>query len=95
MTQSARGSTYVDEYVGRQLKLFRKAAGLTQVDLAGQIGITFQQVQKYERGVNRIGASRLWELCGVLNVSPSDFFDGLKTQPVARSEAISPLAPVA
>lgn len=50
---------------------------MSQERLAELIGISFQQVQKYERGLNRIGASRLFQLCGILNVSSSFFFDGL------------------
>ena len=77
MKQSARESTYVDQHVGRMLKLFRKSRGMTQADLAFAVGVTFQQVQKYERGTNRIGASRLWDFCQALDVAPQDFFAGL------------------
>jgi len=73
-----RTATEVDVFVGARLKALRKSAGMTQTDLANQIGVTFQQVQKYERGTNRIGASRLWSLCKVFNVKPDRFFEGVE-----------------
>ena len=76
--QGARETTFVDQHVGRMLKLFRRSRAMTQSDLAGALGITFQQIQKYERGTNRVGASRLWALCRVLDVAPGDFFAGLE-----------------
>ena len=85
MSQSARGTTYVDQHVGRMLRLFRKSRSMTQNELAGEVGITFQQVQKYERGSNRIGASRLWEFCKVLDVTPAQFFEGLDAMDTSRS----------
>lgn len=83
MNHSPRQTTFVDQHVGRMLRLFRKSRGMTQSDLAHEVGVTFQQVQKYERGSNRIGASRLWEFCQVLGVSPSDFFAGLEAMDAA------------
>ena len=50
---------------------------MPQKELARQLGISFQQVQKYESGANRISASKMWQLCGVLDVSPGFFFEGL------------------
>ena len=66
----------VDIYVGSRLRLRRTLKGMSQQRLAEAIGLTFQQIQKYERGVNRIGSSRLFELSEVLDVPPSFFFDG-------------------
>ena len=63
----------VDIHVGQQLKKARKLRGLSQEQLASEMGLTFQQVQKYEKGLNRIGASRLWDLAQILNIS-IDFF---------------------
>ena len=51
--------------------------GMPQKELARQLGISFQQVQKYESGANRISASKLWQLCEVLDVTPGYFFEGL------------------
>ena len=60
---------------------------MTQSALADTVGVTFQQVQKYERGTNRIGASRLWDFCQALDVSPAQFFDGLEAFAHATSGA--------
>ena len=65
----------IDVHVGSRVRLRRTLLGLSQESLGVRIGLTFQQVQKYERGVNRIGASRLWELSNVLDV-PVQFFFG-------------------
>src|SRR5918999_6429744 len=70
----------VDVRVGARLRLRRNMLGLSQEKLGELIRLTFQQVQKYERGVNRIGASRLYELSRVLDVPVSFFFDD--TDPV-------------
>src|SRR3954463_6562760 len=70
----------IDVQVGARLRLRRSMLGLSQAKLGEAIGLTFQQVQKYERGANRIGASRLHELSRVLDVPVSFFFDD--TDPV-------------
>jgi transcriptional regulator with XRE-family HTH domain len=70
----------IDIRVGARLRLRRNMLGLSQQKLGEAIGLTFQQVQKYERGASRIGASRLYELSRVLNVPVSFFFDD--TDPV-------------
>src|SRR3954452_14047903 len=75
----------IDVLVGTRLRLRRNMLGLSQQRLGEAVGLTFQQVQKYERGANRIGASRLHELSQVLNVPLSFFFDD--TDPV-RAPAI-------
>ena len=66
----------IDAHVGRQVKLRRAVVGLTQTELANQLGITFQQVQKYENGANRISASRLYLMAEILNVPLESFFEG-------------------
>ncbi|MBV8938581.1 MAG: helix-turn-helix transcriptional regulator [Alphaproteobacteria bacterium] len=65
----------VDAHVGKQLRVQRVVMGLSQEALAKAVGITFQQVQKYERGVNRMSASRLYDFSRVLNVQISFFFE--------------------
>src|SRR5271155_125722 len=75
----------IDVHVGSRVRLRRNMLGLSQEKLGEAIGLTFQQVQKYERGANRIGASRLMELSRVLDVPVSFFFD--ETDPV-RAPAI-------
>lgn len=66
-----------DIHIGNRLRNARRASGLSQSELASRIGVTFQQVQKYENGANRIAGSRLWEVCKVLRLEPGYFFAGL------------------
>lgn len=65
----------VDVHVGERIRLRRLLLGLSQEKLAKMLGLTFQQVQKYERGMNRIGASRLWDMSKILNVPVNFFFE--------------------
>ena len=67
----------VDLHVGAKLRESRLKRGLSQERLAEEMGITFQQVQKYEKGLNRIGASRLWDLAQVLGEPISYFYEGM------------------
>jgi transcriptional regulator with XRE-family HTH domain len=71
----------VDRHVGSRLRSRRVEAGLSQEKLGEALGITFQQIQKYEKGLNRIGASRLQKAASVLSVSVNYFFEGAP-QPV-------------
>ena len=66
-----------DLHVGKRLRRRRRLLGMTQQDLASQVGVRFQQIQKYECGANRITASRLYELAKAMNVSVQYFFDGM------------------
>jgi len=72
---------YVDAFVGQKIRTRRVSLGLTQQDLATALGITFQQVQKYENGKNRVSASTLFRLSFALGVGVSHFFDGLPEEP--------------
>jgi transcriptional regulator with XRE-family HTH domain len=67
----------IDVHVGSRIRLRRTLLGMSQERLGEALGLTFQQVQKYERGVNRVGASRLFDLSRVLDVPISFFFDDL------------------
>ena len=67
----------VDCYVGQRLHLLRQLLGISQEKLAELAGLTFQQIQKYENGRNRIGASRLWDLCKILGVDANYFFQDM------------------
>lgn len=69
----ARAASAMDHALGRKLRLARTGAGLSQQALADRLGITFQQVQKYEKGANRIAASRLVSIAGALN-QPISYF---------------------
>lgn len=75
----------VDVHVGSRVRLRRTLLGLSQEKLADAIGLTFQQVQKYERGANRIGASRLYELSNVLDVPVSFFFEEMAPDLASRA----------
>lgn len=67
----------IDVHVGSRIRLRRTLLGMSQERLGESLGLTFQQVQKYERGVNRVGASRLFDLSRVLDVPISFFFDDM------------------
>ncbi|MBQ3696163.1 MAG: helix-turn-helix transcriptional regulator [Alphaproteobacteria bacterium] len=75
----------IDLYVGSRVRMRRTLLGMSQERLAAELGITFQQVQKYERGSNRIGASRLWDLAQVLGVNVDFFYQDIDTQTVDQS----------
>jgi transcriptional regulator with XRE-family HTH domain len=71
-----RGPTPVDTHVGQKIRARRMFLRMSQTEVADAIGITFQQIQKYERGANRVGASRLQQISDALGVSPFYFFEG-------------------
>lgn len=81
MSGSRRGDE-IDAYVGARIALRRAALGLSQTALAERLGISFQQLQKYETGANRISASRLHRLAMATGAAPADFFPA----PPPRSE---------
>ena len=74
---SERSPNPVDRHVGLRIRMRRKELGISQERLADSIGLTFQQVQKYERAANRVSASKLWEMARVLNASIGYFYEGL------------------
>lgn len=80
----------VDIHVGRRVRLRRTLLGMSQEKLGEMLGVTFQQVQKYERGANRIGSSRLYEIGQVLHVPVSFFFDDLDRPATPPAETASP-----
>ncbi len=81
----------VDIHVGSRLRLRRTLLGISQEKLGGAVGLTFQQIQKYERGANRVGASRLYEFSRVLDVSVSYFFEEMNEKTVAtRGRRLAP-----
>jgi transcriptional regulator with XRE-family HTH domain len=81
-----RETNAIDVHVGHRVRLRRLTLNLTQGQLGDRLGVTFQQVQKYERGVNRIGASRLFDLGSVLGVEVSFFYEGLaEPEPVGAT----------
>ncbi len=70
----------VDIHVGQRVRQRRRLLGMTQQELGDSAGITFQQLQKYESGTNRISASRMWDIAAVMEVPVSFFFEGLDGQ---------------
>ena len=77
---AARKPHHIDVHVGSRVRLRRMFIGMSQEKLGEQMRLTFQQIQKYEKGTNRIGASRLFQLADVLGVPVGFFFEGLQTQ---------------
>ena len=75
-------------HIGGRMRLRRTMLGLSQESLGDSLGLTFQQVQKYERGANRIGAGRLLQLANVLGVSISYFYDELETNLLGTDGAV-------
>lgn len=74
----ARRSSDVDDHVGKRLRARRTELGISQEKLADAVGISFQQIQKYENASNRVAAGRLWDLAGCLDVDVGYFFEGIR-----------------
>lgn len=68
----------IDVYVGTRMRRRREALGISQGRLGRHLGLTFSQIQKYEKGTNRIGAGRLYQIAAFLGVQPSYFFEGIE-----------------
>ncbi|MDQ1185972.1 helix-turn-helix domain-containing protein [Agrobacterium larrymoorei] len=85
-----QASRPIDEKIGATLRDFRKARGMTQEQLGDGIKVTFQQIQKYEKGTNRLSVSALFEVCRVLKMSPLEFLSGLvdDAEPTDLSELL-------
>ncbi len=77
----------VDVHVGKRVRHRRWMVGMTQQQLGDIVGIKFQQIQKYETGMNRISASRLWDIAQALGVSISFFFEGIEEEDAAATGA--------
>jgi transcriptional regulator with XRE-family HTH domain len=84
----------VDVEVGHRIRIERLARGLSQTALANQLGVTFQQVQKYEKGVNRVGAGRLTKIAEVLGVAVGTFFTGKEMLDNERTAADGEASPL-
>ena len=83
----------IDLHVGKRLRRRRRLLGMTQQTLAEEVGIRFQQIQKYECGANRVSASRLFELSEALSVPVQYFYEGLSDDPLpgeAQPEVLAP-----
>ncbi len=79
----------VDVHVGKRVRHRRWLVGMTQQQLAEKVGIKFQQIQKYETGMNCVSASRLWDISAALSVPVSFFFEGLVSQELAGADDAS------
>lgn len=84
----------VDIEVGHRIRIERLSRGLSQTALANQLGVTFQQVQKYEKGVNRVGAGRLTKIAEVLGIQVGTFFSGQETHEGEQSRASGESSPL-
>ena len=71
----AKRAQPVDRLVGKNIRIFRTAKGFSQTELGDAVGVTFQQIQKYENGMNRVGSSRLAQIASTLDVPINRFFD--------------------
>lgn len=80
----------IDAQVGNRVRIRRMLIGMSQEKLGDLLGLTFQQVQKYEKGVNRIGAGRLFEIARILGVPIDFFYDGI-AEPAKSSEETPPV----
>lgn len=80
----------VDVHVGKRIRHRRWVNGTTQQQLADKVGIKFQQIQKYETGMNRVSASRLWDIAHALGVDVAFFFEGLDGSAMAENAAGMP-----
>jgi len=85
----------VDEIVGKKLRTRRTLLGLSQEALGKEVGVSFQQIQKYERGANRIGASRLYEFSKVLMIPVEYFFEGMERKQGGSDQASGLAEPAA
>ena len=92
IVQVEEGPNPVDVHVGSRIRLRRKILGMSQERLAEKLGLTFQQVQKYERGANRVSASKLYQTAQALQAPISYFFEGLAAPGVDSSGGPDPSA---
>jgi transcriptional regulator with XRE-family HTH domain len=84
----------IDKYVGSRVRMRRMMLGMSQEKLGNALGLTFQQVQKYEKGTNRIGASRLQQISNILQVPVSFFFEGAPDLPAKAGELAEAPSPM-
>ena len=81
-----RKAADLDKHIGLRLKMRRILMNMTQEDLAQKLNITFQQVQKYEKAINRVSASRLYDIAHILNINITYFFEGYSNDSVIKEE---------
>lgn len=79
----------IDVHVGSRVRMRRKLLGMSQEKLGKALGLTFQQIQKYEKGANRIGSSRLYKLSHIMDVPVGYFFEDMQEETVKRARGLS------
>jgi transcriptional regulator with XRE-family HTH domain len=84
---SNKSASKMDKLVGRNIRVHRLVRGLTQEGLGEKLGVTFQQIQKYEKGTNRVGSGRLYQIAALLEVPVTAFFEGGETAAVQRNSS--------
>ena len=82
----------VDVHVGKRIRHRRWMVGMTQQQLGDSVGIKFQQIQKYETGMNRVSASRLWDIASALDVPINFFFEGIEDSALVLEDELEPEA---
>ena len=87
MPRRTKEDIALDQHIGRRINVRRTLQGMSQTELAEKCGITFQQLQKYESGVNRVAGSRLWQLANALNVDDMGYFFPSRDGSVCEKEA--------
>lgn len=83
---NTRTPSAIDEYVGKEIRRIRKAAGLSMMELADKLGMSYQQIQKYEIGANRVSAGVLYEVACLFHMDIRDFFPPLKHSEVQTEQ---------
>ena len=78
----------IDKIVGRNVRIFRLQVGLSQTELADKLGVTFQQVQKYENGSNRVSAGKLFTIASILSVPITALFRGSEVAPETKKQSV-------
>jgi len=91
MKRTKRGPNATDLQVGESIRVHRLIAGLSQQSLADRLGVSFQQVQKYENGTNRVGAGRLPQIAEILNIPISALFSANAEASSGRAESVAPI----
>jgi transcriptional regulator with XRE-family HTH domain len=84
---SNKSASKVDKLVGRNIRVHRLVKGLTQEVLGEKLGVTFQQIQKYEKGTNRVGSGRLYQIAAILEMPVTAFFEGGEPSTALRNSS--------
>ena len=92
MAMPRKEPTPIDKLVGRNIRIHRMKKNMSQEKLGDSLGLTFQQVQKYEKGTNRVGAGRLHQIAGILGIPVTALFEGSDVQPDSGGSMLDLLA---